>query len=92
MELLGKGDERPGILRELAAIHAGLGQPDRAHAWMERAVDAGWRLERSHPSPLLAPYWEEPRFRRLRDRIEREIRADGMKARGLGLIRPARPS
>ncbi len=50
--LIDQGDERPGLLREIAAVYAARGDRERAYQWLERAIDSGWRLERYLPTPL----------------------------------------
>ena len=76
------GDERPGVLREIAAIYMAKGHAGQAYAWFTRAIDAGWRLEMIHPSPLLYPLAGELRFQGLRGRMESAIRKDKERAMG----------
>jgi Flp pilus assembly protein TadD len=73
MRLIAEGDERPGLRREIAAIHAAMGHRDVAYEWLERAIDAGWRHEALEPSPLLEPLRAEPRFKALMVRIDADI-------------------
>ncbi len=88
-----QGDERPGLLREIAAVYAARGDRARAYQWLERAIDAGWRLERLRPTPLFDPLRGEERFQELMERIDADVRR--MKARvereGLGPRLPSPP-
>jgi serine/threonine-protein kinase len=74
--MVNAGDERPGVLREIAAIHMANGDSEQAYAWFIRALDAGWRLEMIHPSPLLYALGGEQRFQELRARMEFSIRGE----------------
>jgi len=69
-----QGDERPGLLREIAAVYAARGDSERAYDWLERAIDVGWRLERLHPTPLFEPLRGEERFQELMERIDADVR------------------
>ena len=81
-----QGDERPGLLREIAAVYAARGDRERAYQWLERAIDSGWRLERLRPTPLFESLRGEERFQELMERIDADVRR--MKTRvereGLG--------
>jgi TolB-like protein/Flp pilus assembly protein TadD len=70
--LVEAGDERPGVLREIAAIYATRGEREQAFTWLARAVDAGWRLEMIHPSPLLEPL-RGVRFGSISARVDADI-------------------
>lgn len=72
--LVHAGDERPGIRREIAAIHAALGNREQAYMWLDRAIRAGWRLEGLFPSHLFDPLRAEPRFRGMIERMLHQIR------------------
>ena len=74
LDRIRRGDERPGIKREIAAIHAALGDTAEACAWFERAIASGWRLESIHPSPLFASLGREPEFQRLMQTVAEDIR------------------
>jgi tetratricopeptide (TPR) repeat protein len=71
--LVERGDQHPGVQREIAAIYGARGEVDQAYAWLSRAVDAGWRLEHVHPSPLFDFLRGTPRFHTLIARIEDDI-------------------
>jgi len=71
---LDAGDERPGVKREVAALHAALGNGEAAYLWLGRAIDSGWRLESLYPSPLFERLRGETRFREYTERIERDLR------------------
>jgi tetratricopeptide (TPR) repeat protein len=71
---LAEGDERPGLLREIAAIHAALGERQRALEWLARAIDAGWRLDQLHPSPLFEPIRAEQGYSQLMARVAVSLR------------------
>ena len=71
---LAAGDERPGIQREIAALHAELGETEEAYSWLRRAIASGWRLEALHPSPSFDRLRADTRFRELIDRIEADLR------------------
>ena len=73
MRLVNEGDERPGVRREIAAIHAAMGHKDAAYEWLERAIDAGWRLEALEPSPLLQTLRSEQRFKALMARSDADL-------------------
>lgn len=72
---------------DLAAAHAALGEREAALRWLERAYEAGFRHPRwaSH-DPAFDDLREEPRFRRLLERLEADVtrmrdrvrRADGL--------------
>jgi TolB-like protein/DNA-binding winged helix-turn-helix (wHTH) protein/Flp pilus assembly protein TadD len=63
-----RADSSPTANENLALIHAGLGDSDRAMFWLNKAYDA-----RFNPSILLRPAFdslrEDPRFKELRHRI-----------------------
>ncbi len=88
-----EGDERPGLLREIAAVYAARGDRERAYQWLERAIDSGWRLERYLPTPLFESLQGEEPFQELMERIDADVRR--MKARvereGLGPPLPSLP-
>jgi eukaryotic-like serine/threonine-protein kinase len=71
--LVERGDERPGIQREIAAIYAAKGDLDQAYAWLTRAINVGWRLEHIHPSQLFSFLHGTPRFHTLIARIEADV-------------------
>lgn len=73
LRLIAEGDERPGIRREIAAIHAGKGDHERALEWFERAIESGWRQERNRPSPLFESLRNDARFKRLLRRIAADL-------------------
>ena len=81
MRLIREGDERPGLRRELAAVHAAMGHRDTAYVWLERAIDAGWRHEAIDPSPLFRPLRVEPRFRALMARVDADLEAAKQRVR-----------
>jgi tetratricopeptide (TPR) repeat protein len=69
-----KGDQRPGLRREIAASYAALGERELALEWLKRAIDAGWRLERLHPSPLFEPIRSGEQYLQLMARIDDSVR------------------
>jgi hypothetical protein len=71
--LIDAGDERPGIRREIAAIYGANGDLEQAYAWLEKAVDAGWRLEAIHFSHLFDFLRGTPKFHALIGSIESDI-------------------
>ena len=77
--LMDQGNEEPVLRRELAAVYAATGDRQRAYEWLERAIDSGWRLERTYPSPLFESLHGEERFQQLMDRIDADL--ERMKAR-----------
>lgn len=83
--MIREGDERPGIRREIAAIHAAMGDEDEAYEWLARAIDVGWRFERAHPSPLFEALRGEERFRRLVGRIDGDVARMKKEIEGKGL-------
>ena len=74
-----QGNEEPVLRRELAAVYAASGDRQRAYEWLERAIDSGWRLERTYPSPLFESLHGEERFEQLMNRIDADLQR--MKAR-----------
>jgi serine/threonine-protein kinase len=80
MRMVEGGDERPGVLREIAAIHRARDEPEQAYAWFARAIEAGWRLEMIHPSPHLYALAGEQRFQRLQARMQALIREEKERA------------
>lgn len=89
--LMDHGNEEPVLRRELAAVYAAMGDKQRAYEWLERAIDSGWLLERTYPSPLFESLHGEERFQQLMGRIDADL--ERMKARieREGLV-PALPS
>jgi len=77
--LIDQGNEEPVLQREVAAVYAASGDRQRAYEWLERAIDSGWRLERTYPSPLFESLRGEERFEQLMDRIDADL--ERMKAR-----------
>jgi tetratricopeptide (TPR) repeat protein len=75
-QLVNTGDERPGVLREIAAIYAAKGDREQAYGWYQRAIEAGWRLEMIHPSPLLYSLSGDLRFQGMRSEIDADIRRE----------------
>ena len=73
MRLIAEGDERPGVRREIAAIHAARGDSARAFEWLEKAIEAGWRHEALRPTPLFEPLRASPRFKMLMQRMNADI-------------------
>lgn len=70
------GDERPGVVREIAAIHAARGEEREACEWLARAVASGWRLEAVRASPLLASVGGHEACRNAQKRIDDELRRE----------------
>lgn len=83
-----QGDERPGLLREIAAVYAARGDRERAYRWLERAIDSGWRLERYLPTPLFESLREEERFQQLMERIDADVRRMKALVEREGLMPP----
>jgi serine/threonine-protein kinase len=71
--LVDGGDQRPGVQREIASIYGAKGDLDQAYAWLTRAVDEGWRLERYLPSQLFDFLRGTPRFHAQIARIEADV-------------------
>ena len=60
----------------IACIHAVLGEPDEAMAWLERSVDAGWACwPFFRMDPYLEPLRDEPAFKRLVAELEQTYTA-----------------
>jgi tetratricopeptide (TPR) repeat protein len=59
----------PSLAMELAEIHVGLGEHDRALAWLERGTASGAYMLYLGLDPLLRPLRDEPRFRALLRRV-----------------------
>jgi tetratricopeptide (TPR) repeat protein len=71
---LADGSELPELRMEIAAIHTLRGNKPEALKWVEEAYGAGWRLYReTDRDPLLADLHNEPGFRDLLKRMERDV-------------------
>jgi adenylate cyclase len=86
--LIDQGNEEPVLRRELAAVYAASGDRQRAYEWLERAIDSGWRLERTYPSPLFESLHGEERFQQLMDRIDADIERMKIRVEREGLAPP----
>jgi TolB-like protein/predicted Zn-dependent protease len=86
--LVDQGNEEPVLRRELAAVYAASGDRQRAYEWLERAIDSGWRLERTYPSPLFESLHGEERFQQLMDRIDVDIERMKIRVEREGLTPP----
>ena len=64
------------------------GDRQRAYEWLERAIDSGWRLERTYPSPLFESLHGEERFQQLMDRIDADIERMKIRVEREGLAPP----
>lgn len=73
MRLIDEGDERPGVTREIAAMHAAKGNRETAYEWLARAIEAGWRHEALQPSPFFEPLRADPRFNVLMQQMHADI-------------------
>jgi serine/threonine-protein kinase len=89
--LVEAGDQRPGVLREIAAIHAAQGNTEEAFTWFARAIDAGWRLETIHQSPLLEQHRQHTRLQQQMARIETDIQRAKELVDREGLLVSVRP-
>ena len=73
---LTEGSELPDVPLEIAAIHAVRGQRLDAIRWLESAYQAGWRLFRElDRDPFFASLRADPDYRRIRQRMEEDVRA-----------------
>jgi tetratricopeptide (TPR) repeat protein len=71
-----EGSELPEVPLEIAAIHAVRGQRDEAIRWLESSYQAGWRLFRElDRDPFFASLRADPDYRRIRQRMEEDVRA-----------------
>jgi eukaryotic-like serine/threonine-protein kinase len=71
-----EGSELPDVPLEIAAIHAVRGERDEAIRWLESAYQAGWRLFRElDRDPFFASLRADPDYRRIRQRMEEDVRA-----------------
>lgn len=77
--LLREGDQRPGVRREIAAIYVAYGNRDSALAWLNEAIEHGWRHEAIQPSPWIRQVREQPGFKELLDQMHADI--DRMRER-----------
>jgi DNA-binding SARP family transcriptional activator/TolB-like protein/tetratricopeptide (TPR) repeat protein len=94
MQLIEGGDQRPGVRREIAAIHAATGDSTAAFEWLEKAIEAGWRHESLKPSPLFEPLRGNRRFTLLMERMRNDItrRRERVRRENLGPQLPAAQS
>lgn len=94
MQLIERGDQRPGVRREIAAIHAATGDSSAAFEWLDKAIEAGWRHESLKPSPLFEPLRGSRRFNLLMERMRHDIarRRERVRRENLGPRLPAAPS
>ena len=75
-ESMDKGNEMPRARIEIAAIHALRQQKEPALEWLQKAYDAGWRDSRTLiRDPILERIREEPKFKELIARINRDVAA-----------------
>jgi adenylate cyclase len=72
---LDRGEEIPAIFAEVAAIHAVRGETQLALDWIERACDAGWRFQFLETMEYYRELLDEPRFRRVMERLRGEVAA-----------------
>jgi TolB-like protein/Flp pilus assembly protein TadD len=86
--LVDQGNEEPVLRRELAAAYAAMGDKQRAYEWLERAIDSGWRLERTYPSPLFESLRGEERFQQLMGRIDADLERMNARIEREGLAPP----
>jgi len=86
--LVDQGNEEPVLRRELAAVYAAMGDKQRAYEWLERAIDSGWRLERTYPSPLFESLHGEERFQQLMNRIDADLQRMNARIEREGLAPP----
>ena len=81
IRLIEEGDERPGLRREIATVHAAMGHRDTAYVWLERAIGAGWRHEAIEPSPMFRTLRADPRFRSLLVRMDADLEVAKQRVR-----------
>jgi serine/threonine protein kinase/Tfp pilus assembly protein PilF len=75
-ESMDKGNEMPRARIEIAAIHALRQQKEPALEWLQKAYDAGWRDSRTLArDPMFERVREEPKFRELIGRMNRDVAA-----------------
>lgn len=64
--------ESVDVTFRVGATFALLGAFDRAHRWMQKAVDRGYRFQPRERYPRLTFLWDRPDFRRLIERSRRD--------------------
>jgi len=75
-ESMDKGNELPRVRMEIAAIHAFRQQKEPVLEWLQKAYDAGWRDSRTLArDPMFERVREEPKFRELIGRMNRDVAA-----------------
>jgi TolB-like protein len=95
-EAIDEGNEFPRPRLEIAAIHAFRKQKEPALKWLQKAYDAGWRESRSLArDPLFSSLRQEPKFKELILRIDRDVatmRERSPDLRELSSAHAAKPS
>jgi tetratricopeptide (TPR) repeat protein len=82
-----EGSEWPYLRKEIAAIHAFLGDGNEALVWLERAHDAGLRAAPylGH-DPLFGGLRDDPRFQAILDRMDEAVARERARADADGSI------
>jgi len=75
--LVMRGDERPGVRFDIASSYASLGNVERALEWLDRAYEAGWRLNRWIPQGIstFSLLEMDPRFQEWVRRVDVDVAA-----------------
>jgi serine/threonine protein kinase/Tfp pilus assembly protein PilF len=88
MKYIALGSTLAGIPYELACIDAMQGDKASAYEWLQRAIDAGWRVHRLGAiDPLMENLRDEDRFKRMMAQVkamvdEQRARAGEMEKKG----------
>jgi serine/threonine protein kinase/tetratricopeptide (TPR) repeat protein len=73
---LAEGNESPEVPMEIAAIHAVLGEREKALRWIGAGYRSGWRLYREMSrDPFFSSLRNDPEFLRIRQRIQADVAA-----------------
>jgi hypothetical protein len=82
LELREAGSDDPRLAWEFGCVLAAEGAKDEALEWLERGYEEGWRWARwAEMDPVLDPLREEPVFRDLLSRLQRDVEAMRERAR-----------
>lgn len=75
------GEQRPGLMIEMAAAYAELGDVDAAVRWLEAAYDAGWRHNRWTPGGIspFSKVADDPRFQGWLARVDQHVEEMGAR-------------
>jgi tetratricopeptide (TPR) repeat protein len=80
LEELRGGSESPGVLYDLAAVHAVRGNKAEAYKWLQKAIDGGWidyRIGRI--DPLFENLRDDEDFKEMMDQVR--VKVDEMRKR-----------